>query len=45
MGLWGAFFFSKEIAQLEAFRATLTDANEIAKVDEAIELLKAKGAE
>ena len=40
MGLWGTFFFSKEIAQLEAFKATLKDAEEIKKVEEAIALLK-----
>ena len=45
MGLWGAFFFSKEIDQLEAFKKTLTDPAEIARVDEAIKLLKEKSAE
>jgi len=40
MGLWGTIFFSKEVAQLEAFKATLTDADEIKKVEEAIEILK-----
>lgn len=40
MGLFGTFFFSKEISQLEAFKATLTDEEEIKKVEEAIEILK-----
>lgn len=43
MGKWGVFFFSQEIAQLEAFKATLKNAEEIAKVDEAIRVLKEKG--
>lgn len=43
MGKWGVFFFSEEIAQLEAFKATLKDEAEIAKVDEAIRVLQEKG--
>jgi hypothetical protein len=43
MGKWGVFFFSEEIAQLEAFKATLKNADEIAKVDEAIRVLQEKG--
>ena len=43
MGMFGYFFFSEEIAQLEAFKSTLTDEAEIAKVDEAIRILKEKG--
>lgn len=40
MGNWGLIFFSEEIAQLEAYKKTLSNAAEIAKVDEAISLLK-----
>ena len=43
MGRYGLFFFSEEIAQLEAFKATLKDEAEIAKVDEAIRVLQEKG--
>ena len=39
MGIFGIIFFSKEVAQLEAFKATLTDAEEIAKVEKAIKIL------
>jgi hypothetical protein len=42
MGNWGLIFFSKEIAQLEAYKATLKNEAEIAKVDEAIAILKEK---
>lgn len=45
MGLFGTIFFSKEVAQLEAFKATLTDAAEIAKVERAIEILTKADAE
>jgi hypothetical protein len=45
MGIYGFFLFSEEIAQLEAFKATLTDPAEIADVDKTIALLKAKEAE
>lgn len=45
MGKWGLFLFSEQITQLEAFKATLNDESEIAKVDETISLLKAKKAE
>ena len=38
-------FFSKEITQLEAFKATLKDEKEIAKIDEVIAMLKEKEAE
>jgi hypothetical protein len=43
--MWGLFLFSQEIAQLEAFKATLTDPAEIADVEKTIALLKAKEAE
>jgi hypothetical protein len=42
MGKWGTFFFSERITQLEAFKATLKDPSEIAKVDAEIAELKAK---
>ena len=45
MGRYGFIFFSEEIAQLEAFKATLKDPDEIAKVDAQIAELKAKQAE
>ena len=45
MGQWGFLFFSEKIAQLEAFKATLKDPAEIAKVDAEIAELKAKEAE
>lgn len=45
MGGWGMIFFSEKIAQLEAFKATLKDPAEIAKVDAEIAELKAKQAE
>ena len=45
MGRWGSLFFSKEIAQLEALKATLKDEKEIAKIDEVIAMLKEKEAE
>lgn len=45
MGRWGSLFFSKEIAQLEAFKATLKDEKQIAKIDEVIAMLKEKEAE
>lgn len=45
MGDWGVFFFSERITQLEAFKATLKDPVEIAKVDAEIAELKAKQAE
>lgn len=45
MGLWGTFFFSQTISQLEDFKKTLTDAEEIKKVDEAIALLKKNNEE
>lgn len=44
MGDFGWFFFSEKIAQLEAFKKTLTDPAEIAKVDAEIAELKAKQA-
>lgn len=41
MGQWGFFLFSEKVAQLEAFKKTLTDPVEIAKVDaEIAELYK-----
>lgn len=41
MGRYGFIFFSEEIAQLEAFKKTLKDPAEIAKVDaEIAELYK-----
>lgn len=45
MGTWGLFFFSREIAQLEAFKKTLTNPAEIAEVDAQIAELRAKEAE
>ena len=45
MGRWGSIFLAKEIAQLEAFKATLKDEKQIAKVDEVIAMLKEKEAE
>lgn len=45
MGTWGVIFFSKEIAQLEAFKSTLKDPAEIAEVDKQIAELRAKEAE
>lgn len=39
MGKWGTFFFSEEIAQLKAFKKTLTREEEIADVDKQIEVL------
>jgi hypothetical protein len=42
MGQWGFFLFSEKLAQLEAFKKTLTDPAEIAKVDAEIAELKAK---
>lgn len=45
MGDWGLFFFSEKLSQLEAFKKTLKDPAEIAKVDAEIAELKAKQAE
>lgn len=45
MGMFGYIFFSKEIAQLEAFKKMLKDPDEIASVEKTIELLKKKEAE
>lgn len=45
MGMFGYFFFSEEIAQLEAFKSTLKNEDEIARVDEAIAILKEKQGE
>lgn len=45
MGEWGWIFFSEKISQLEAFKKTLKDPEEIAKVDAEIADLKAKQAE
>ena len=45
MGQWGLFFFSKEIAQLEAFKKTLTNPAEIAEIDEQIAELRKKEKE
>lgn len=42
MGKWGFLFFSEKIAQLEAFKKVLTDADEIAQVDATIALIKSK---
>lgn len=42
MGRYGTLFFSGEVAQLEAFKKTLTDPAEIAAVEKTIEVLKAK---
>lgn len=45
MGKWGLFLFSEKIAQLKAFRATLTDAKQIAEVDAEIAEIEAEKAE
>lgn len=45
MGIFGPLFFSEQLAQLEAFKATLTNAEDIAEVDEQIADLKARQAE
>lgn len=45
MGKYGFIFFSREIAQLEAFKKTLKNADEIADVEKTIELMKKKDAE
>lgn len=42
MGVFGLFFFSDEIAQLEAFKETLTDPAEIAEIDRQIAELREK---
>lgn len=42
MGDWGFFFFSEKLSQLEAYKKTLTNPAEIAKVDAEIAELKAK---
>lgn len=42
MGRWGSLWMSEDIAQLEAFKKTLSDPEEIAKIDEKIATLKAK---
>lgn len=42
MGDFGWIFFSEKIEQLKAFRATLTDAKQIAEVDAEIAELEAK---
>lgn len=45
MGKWGLIFFSEEIAQLEAFKKTLTNPAEIEEVDRQIAELRVKEAE
>lgn len=45
MGRWGLFFLSEEIAQLEAFKATLTNSSEIAEIDRQIAELRAMDEE
>lgn len=45
MGMFGFIFFSKEIAQLEAFKKTLTNPDEIAEVERQIAELRAKEAQ
>ena len=42
MGLWGTLFFSKKIAQLEAFAKTVKNPDCKRKLEEAIEALKAE---
>lgn len=42
MGLWGGWFLSDEIAQLEAFKKTLTDEEQIKQIEEIIAKLKEK---
>lgn len=45
MGNFGLFFFSDKITQLEEFKKTLTDPEEIAEVDKTIDLIRSKMAE
>lgn len=45
MGRYGLFFFSDEIAQLEAFKKTLTNPEEIAEIDRQIAELSEKSKE
>ena len=45
MGMFGSFFFSEEVEQLEAFKSTLKDPAEIADVEKTIEILKKKAQE
>lgn len=45
MGRWGFIFFSEQIAQLEAFKQTLSSADEIADVEKTIELLRKRAEE
>ena len=42
MGWLGSLWLSKDITQLEDFKKTLSDPEEIAKIDERIATLKAK---
>lgn len=44
MGWFGSLFFSKQITQLEDFKKTLSDPDEIAQVDKTITILKDKEA-
>lgn len=44
MGWFGSLFFSKQITQLEDFKKTLSDPDEIAQVDKTIAILKDKEA-
>ncbi len=45
MGRFGLIFFSEEIAQLEAFKKTLTNKDEIAEIDRQIAELQKKAEE
>lgn len=42
MGWFGSLWMSEDITQLEDFKKTLSDPEEIAKIDEKIANLKAK---
>ncbi len=44
MGWFGSLFFSKQITQLEDFKKTLSDPDEIAQVNKTIAILKDKEA-
>lgn len=44
MGWFGSLFFSKQITQLEDFKKTLSNPDEIAQVEKTIAILKEKEA-
>lgn len=45
MGRWGTLWMSETVAQLEDFKKTLKNEDEIAKVDEIIAYIKKKEAQ